>query len=223
MSQLRGKMRSLPTKGDKVILKKLVVGPLASNCYIVGSETTKEGMIIDPADEAEEILRGIEELGLKIKFIVLTHGHPDHVGALKEIKEATGAEIAIHTDDGEILRQQFLGFLFGLSYPEPPAPDRLLKRGDGIDIGDLRFSVLHTPGHTPGGICLLGHGVLFSGDTLFNCGIGRYDLPGGDYNQLMDSLHTKLMVLPDDTIVYPGHGPETTIGAERRANPFLSG
>ena len=223
MSRLRGKMRSLPTKGDNVILKKLVVGPLASNCYIVGSETTKEGMIIDPADEAEEILRGIEELGLEIKFIVLTHGHPDHVGALKEIKEATGAEIAIHSDDGEILRQQFLGFLFGLSHPEPPAPDRLLKGGDSIDIGDLHFSVLHTPGHTPGGICLLGHGVLFSGDTLFNCGIGRYDLPGGDYNQLMDSLHTKLMVLPDDTIVYPGHGPETTIGAERRANPFLSG
>ena len=206
-----------------MILKKLVVGPLASNCYIVGSEATKEGMIIDPADEAEEILQSIKELGLKISLIVLTHGHPDHVGALKEIKEATGAEVAIHTDDAESLQQQSLGFLFGLSYPAPPPPDRLLKDEDSIDIGDLHFGVLHTPGYTPGGICLLGHGVLFSGDTLFNYGIGRYDLPGGDYNELMDSLQTKLMGLPDETVVYPGHGPETTIGTERQGNPFLQG
>jgi len=206
-----------------VILKKLLVGPLASNCYIVGSESTKEGMIIDPADEADEILQSVKESGLKISLIVLTHGHPDHVGALKEIKEATGAEVVIHTDDAESLQQQFLGFLFGLSYPAPPPADRLLKDGDSIDIGDLHFSVLHTPGHTPGGICLLGHGVLFSGDTLFNYGIGRYDLPGGDYSQLMDSLQTKLMGLPDDTIVYPGHGPDTTIGTERQGNPFLQG
>jgi hydroxyacylglutathione hydrolase len=204
-----------------VILKKLVVGPLASNCYIVGSEATKEGMIIDPADEAEKILQCVKELGLKINFIVLTHGHPDHVGALKEIKEATGAEVVIHTDDAESLQQPFLGSLFGLSYPAPPPADRLLKEGDSIDIGDLHFSVRHTPGHTPGGICLLGHGVLFSGDTLFNYGIGRYDLPGGNYSQLMDSLQAKLMALPDDTIVYPGHGPDTTIGTERRENPFL--
>jgi len=206
-----------------VIFKKLLVGPLASNCYIVGSEATKEGMIIDPADEADEILQSVKESGLKISLIVLTHGHPDHVAALKETKEATGAEVVIHTDDAESLQQQFLGFLFGLSYPAPPPADRLLKDGDSIDIGDLHFSVLHTPGHTPGGICLLGHGVLFSGDTLFNYGIGRYDLPGGDYSQLMDSLQTKLMGLPDDTIVYPGHGPDTTIGTERQGNPFLQG
>ena len=206
-----------------MILKKLVVGPLASNCYIVGSESTKEGMIIDPADEAGEILKSVEELGLEINLIVLTHGHPDHVGALKEIKEATKAEIVIHTDDAESLQQSFLGFLFGLSYPSPPAAERLLKGGDSIDIGDLHFLVIHTPGHTEGGICLLGHGVLFSGDTLFNYGIGRYDLPGGNYSQLMDSLQTKLMVLADDTVVYPGHGPDTTIGTERRGNPFLQG
>ncbi len=206
-----------------MIFRKLVVGPLASNCYIVGSKATKEGMIIDPADESDRILKSVKELGLEIKLIVLTHGHPDHVGALNEVKEATGAEVAIHTDEAETLKQQSLGFLFGLVYPTPPPPDRLLNDGDSIDIGDLHFSVLHTPGHTPGGICLLGHGVLFSGDTLFNYGIGRYDLPGGDYRQLMDSLQTKLMALPDDTTVYPGHGADTTIGAERQGNPFLNG
>jgi len=203
-----------------LILKKLVVGPLASNCYIIGSESTKEGMIVDPGAEAGEVLKSIKELGLEIKSIVLTHGHPDHVGALKEVKEATDAEVAIHTDDAESL-QQPSSFAFGSSYPPPPG--RLLKGGDRIDIGDLHFLVLHTPGHSPGGVCLLGHGVVFSGDTLFNYGIGRYDLPGGSYSQLMNSLHTKLMVLPDDTAVYPGHGSDTTIGTERRANPFLHG
>jgi len=206
-----------------VIIKLLVVGPLASNCYIVGNETTREGIIIDPADEAKTILQSIAELGLTIKFIVLTHGHPDHIAALKEVKEATGAEIAVHTGDSDYHSQHALALAFGFDCPAPPPPDRLLKDGDSIDIGDLHFEVIHTPGHTPGGICLLGNGVLFSGDTLFNYGIGRYDLPGGDYAQLMNSLQTRLMTLPDETAVYPGHGPQTTIGAERQSNPFLQG
>lgn len=206
-----------------MIIRKLVVGPLASNCYIVGSESTSEGMIIDPADEAENILKTVQTLGLKIKVIVLTHGHPDHVGALKPVKEATGAEVAAHSDDAEWIQNQPLSMVFGPAYPPPDAPDRLLHEGDVIDIGDLSFSIIHTPGHSPGGICLLGQGVLFSGDTLFNSGIGRYDLPGGDYDQLIDSLQTKLMPLPAETIVHPGHGPETTIGAERQSNPFLRG
>ena len=204
-----------------MILKLLVVGPLASNCYIVGDEATKEGFIIDPADEAERIWQSVEELGLKIRLIVLTHGHPDHIAALKEIKEATDAEIVVHSGDSEYHRQQALSLAFGFNYPAPPPPDRLLEDGDSIDIGDLHFEVIHTPGHTPGGICLFGHGVLFSGDTLFNYGIGRYDLPGGDYAQLMNSLQARVMVLPDETTVYPGHGPKTTIGAERQGNPFL--
>jgi len=203
-------------------LKSLVVGPLASNCYIAGDESTREGVIIDPADEAKVILRSVEELGLNIRSIILTHGHPDHIAALKEVKEATGAEIAVHTGDAEYYKQGALALAFGFSCPTPPPPDKLLNDGDSIDIGDLHFKVIHTPGHTPGGICLFGHGVLFSDDTLFNYGIGRYDLPGGDYAQLMNSLQARLMVLPDETIVYPGHGPRTTIGAERRSNPFLN-
>ena len=210
-----------------MILKRLVVGPFASNCYIVGSELTKEGVIIDPGDEAGQILKGIKDSQIDIKLILLTHGHIDHIGAVNEVKEATGAEVAIHTDDAKSISGQegrLISMLVsGLSYPAPPSPDRLLKDGDSIDLGNLHFLVLHTPGHTPGGICLLGNGVMFTGDTLFKYGVGRTDLPGGSYSQLMNSLHTKLMVLPDETIVYPGHGPETTIGAERRSNPYLRG
>jgi glyoxylase-like metal-dependent hydrolase (beta-lactamase superfamily II) len=213
---------NITVDGENVmILKLLVVGPLGSNCYIVGDEATKEGVVIDPADEAGNILSSVTELGLTIRSIILTHGHPDHIAALKEVKEATGAEIMVHKDDAGYHKQGALAFAFGFNCPTPPPPDRLLSDGDSVDFGDLRFTVIHTPGHTPGGICLLGHGVLFSGDILFNYGIGRYDLPGGDYTQLMNSLKARVMALPDDTIVYPGHGPRTTIGAERRNNPFL--
>jgi len=204
-----------------VILERLVVGPFASNCYIVGSKITSEGIVIDPGDGAGQILNKVKDLQLDIKLIVLTHGHIDHIGAVKEVNEATGAAICVQADDAQSLKGWRMGSILGSSYPAPPPPDRLLKGGDSIDIGDLHFSVIHTPGHTPGGICLLGEGVVFTGDTLFNYGIGRTDLAGGSGYQLINSLHTKLMVLPDDTIVYPGHGPETTIGAERIGNPFL--
>lgn len=202
-----------------MILKKLVVGSFASNCYIVGSESTKEGIIIDAGADTRQILKIVNDLGLNIRFIVLTHGHPDHIGAVKGVKEATGAEVAIHADDARSLRRLSLSTIYNLS--SPPPPDRLLKDGDSIDVGDLHFSVLHTPGHSPGGICLLGHGVVFSGDTLFNNSIGRTGFPSSSHHQLMDSIYTKLMVLPDNTIVCPGHGPDTTIGTERRNNPFL--
>lgn len=206
-----------------MIIKKVVVGPFASNCYIVGSEATKEGMIVDPGAEADEILKAVKGLELDIKIIVITHGHIDHIDALKEVREATGAEVAIHTGDGAFFQKRPLTSMHGTSYPVLSPPERWLKGGESIDFDDMHFLVLHTPGHSPGGICLSGHGVVFSGDTLFNYGIGRYDLPGGSYSQLMNSIHTKLMVLPDETIVYPGHGPQTTIGAERRGNSFLSG
>ncbi|MFC1943638.1 MBL fold metallo-hydrolase [Chloroflexota bacterium] len=204
-----------------MIIEKLEVSQFASNCYIVGAESNKDGIIIDPGDEANKILKKVEDLGLKIKLIVLTHPHIDHVGALKEVKEATGAEVAIHADDAEALQDESSRVKFGFSYPTPLPPDRLLKGGDSIDIGDLHFLVLHTPGHSPGGICLLEEGVVFTGDTLFNFGIGRFDTHGGSGRQIMISIHTKLMVLPDNTVVYPGHGPESTIGTERNWNPFL--
>lgn len=203
-----------------MVIRKLVVGPYASNCYIVGSEATKEGMVIDPGAEAGEILKTVKELGLKVKLIVLTHRHPDHVGAAGQVKEATGAEVATHEEAAKYLPQS-PSYIFEPPFQASPYPDRILKEGDVVDIGDLHFKVLHTPGHTPCGISLVGHGVVFTGDTLFNYGIGRYDLVDGDYRQLMDSIHGKLMTLPDDTLVHPGHGPDSTIGTERRANPFL--
>jgi len=202
-----------------LILRNLVVGPFGSNCYIVGSESDKVGIIVDPGADANDILKEVKELGLDIRYIVLTHGHMDHIGAVKGVKEATGAEVAVHADDARFLRRLSLSTLYNRSFPA--SPDRLLGDGDSIDAGDLHFTVLHTPGHSPGGICLLGHGILFSGDTLFNHGIGRTDFPGCSHSQLINNIRTRLMTLPDDTLVYPGHGPETTIGTERRGNPFL--
>jgi glyoxylase-like metal-dependent hydrolase (beta-lactamase superfamily II) len=190
-----------------VILKSLVVGAFGTNCYIVGSDATMEGMIIDPGDEASLILRSVKETKLKINLIVITHGHGDHIGAIDQVKRATGAKIAIHPSDAVALGSQY-------------SADLLLKGGDSVDIGDLHFFVIHTPGHSPGGICLYGHNILFCGDTLFNYSIGRTDL-GGSTSQLLNSIMTKLMILPDNTVVYPGHGPATTIGEERRGNPFL--
>ena len=207
-----------------MILKQLVVGPFASNCFIVGSESTKHGMVIDPGADGGTILRTISKLDLSIDLIVLTHLHPDHTGALKEVLESTGADFAVHEEESGgslgVLSQLAASVITG-SFGHLPKPNKLLKDGDKIDIGDLHFIVWHTPGHSPGGISILGHGVVFCGDTLFNYGIGRTDFPGCNYAQLMSSIKNRLMTLPDNTVVYPGHGPATTIGDERRGNPFL--
>jgi hydroxyacylglutathione hydrolase len=209
------------TKESVVILKKLEVGSFAANCYIIGDEITKEGMIIDPGDEADLILKNVKALGIKIKTIVLTHAHIDHINALAEVKQATNAEIAIHEDEAPSLqRQPFRLSITPLSNPVPK-PDRLLKDGDTITIGKLSFKVIHTPGHTQGGISLLGDGIVFTGDTLFYFGIGRTDFPGGNYDQELGSIRERLMTLKDNTVVYSGHGPDSTIGTERRGNPFL--
>ncbi len=207
-----------------MILEVIDVGPFASNCYIVASDSTRRGMVIDPGAEPKTILSTIDTLRLSIVLIVATHTHPDHIGALKVVKEVTGAEFALHEAEAERVQQaihQMLGSIMSGSLGRPPTPDTLLKDGDKIDIDDLHFSVVHTPGHSRGGIILVGHGMVFSGDTLFNFGIGRTDFPGCSHAQLMDSIDKSLMTLPDETVVYPGHGPRTTIGAERRMNPFL--
>jgi glyoxylase-like metal-dependent hydrolase (beta-lactamase superfamily II) len=207
-----------------MIVKMLVVGPFATNCYIVGSPSTKEGMIIDPGAEAETIMKTVQQTGLSMSLIVITHAHMDHVGALREIQEKTNAQFAVHEAEKGFVFSAPMRMLTSLGLTpvkSPPKPDRLLKDGDRIDIGDLQFEVLYTPGHSSGGISLSGHGVVFSGDTLFNFGIGRTDFPGMSHELLIKSIREKLMVLPDETIVYPGHGPPTTIGDERRGNPFL--
>ena len=207
-----------------MILKFLAVGPFASNCYILGSESSTRGIIIDPGAEAKLILKTVSDLGLTISLIVATHVHFDHIGALMPVKEETGAKFAIHEADAKAglgVFSRMLSSMEGGSFSQPPKPDTLLKDGDTIDIDGLHFTVLHTPGHTPGGISLYSHGVVFSGDTLFKYGIGRTDFPGCSHEQLIDSIQNKLMTLPDDTIVYPGHGPSSTIGEERRGNPFL--
>jgi len=210
-----------------MIVKGLEVGPFMSNCYVVGSEATKDGMIIDPGAEADSILKTVQRQGLTVKVIVATHMHADHIGALAKVKEATGAVFAVHEAEGSrkgaASLNRMMGAMTGGSFRAPPEPEKLLRDGDELEIGDLSFKVIHTPGHSPGGICLYGQGVLFAGDTLFNLSIGRTDFPGGDYDQLMNSIRGKLMTLPDDTRVLCGHMSETTIGFERQHNPFVLG
>jgi hydroxyacylglutathione hydrolase len=207
-----------------MIIRVLELSPFLTNCYIVGSEETKEGMIIDPADNADVIMENVRQMGLTIKLVVATHVHPDHVMALGQVLEETGAPFAVHRDEpvGGVAggMSRVVGLMMGAT-KSLPKPDRLLKDGDVIEIGDLKFTVLHTPGHSPGGISLYGHGVVFVGDTLFNYSVGRTDFPGCSHQTLIDSINSKLMNLPGDTVVYPGHGPKTTISHERQYNPFL--
>jgi hydroxyacylglutathione hydrolase len=193
-----------------------------ANCFILGCETTKEAAVIDPGDDADRILMILAKENLTVKYLVNTHGHFDHVGANKRMKEVTGAPLAIHTEDVPMLSQLSRSAAsFGLAAENSPEPDLLLHDGDTVTFGDITLKVIHTPGHSRGGICLYTKGHLFAGDTLFAGSIGRTDLPGGDYDTLIASIKEKLLALPDDTVVYTGHGPETTIANEKRMNPFL--
>ncbi|MCL2679614.1 MAG: MBL fold metallo-hydrolase [Dehalococcoidia bacterium] len=205
-----------------MIIETLTTGGYLSNCYLCASETTREGVVIDPGEGAEIVLDRIAELRLKIAYILLTHGHPDHTGAVRRIKEAVAAPLAMHAADAALLRDKALHAMLGFD-TVAMTPDITLEDGETIKAGELSLTVLHTPGHTPGGICLLGEGMVFTGDTLFQMGIGRTDLTGGNTEQLFRSIHDKLLTLPDSTAVYPGHGPATTIGAERLMNPFFAG
>jgi len=203
------------------------VGPLATNCYAVLCEESREALIIDPglsAGEERRIMDDVIRRGFKVKFILNTHGHVDHISGNGILKRLTDAWILIHEEDASMLTDphENLSFMLGLTITSPKA-DRLLRDGDSISLGDLEFKVIHTPGHTRGSISLLSmeEKIIFTGDTLFAGSIGRTDLPGSSFNDMMDSLR-RLMELPDETIVYPGHGDATSIGRERRCNPYIS-
>jgi glyoxylase-like metal-dependent hydrolase (beta-lactamase superfamily II) len=196
---------------------------IQTNCYIAACEETKEAAIIDPGGNPERILAEVERQELTVKLVLNTHAHFDHTDANGAIVEATGAPLALHPEDEPLLRASGGAALFGLHADPSPLPDLELRDGDELELGTLCFRVLHTPGHTPGHVCFYeaGQGVLFDGDVLFYRGIGRTDLPGGNWQQLMDSIQRILFALPDETVVYSGHGPATTIGEERQLNPWL--
>lgn len=207
---------------DELILDVLVVGLFQTNCYLVGCPETKQALVLDPGGEVAPVLERARTRGLSITTVVNTHGHYDHILGNAELVRRTGAALLIHELDAPLLSapEHDFSFLLGLRR-ERSQPTRLLRAGDTVAVGSLSFTVLYTPGHTPGSICLLGHGLLFSGDTLFHLGVGRTDLPGGDMEALMRSLEEVVLPLDDALRVYPGHGPETTLGFEKRNNPFL--
>ena len=206
-----------------MLIKQLPVGLLQTNCYLLGCKETHEGVIIDPGDEAEWILAEVKQAGLTIKYILDTHAHFDHIMANGPLIEATGAVLALHPLDLPLLRTKGGANLFGFDCPASPEPALKLADGDRLTFGQYTLQVLHTPGHSPGHVAFYepAEGVIFDGDVLFAGGIGRTDLPGGSYETLMTSITDRLLVLPDETVVYSGHGPVTTIGEERAGNPWL--
>jgi hydroxyacylglutathione hydrolase len=205
--------------------KILPVGVLQCNCSIVGDEQMHEAMVIDPGDQVQEILTVLQQANLNLKYIVITHAHIDHIGGAMKLKAATGAPILLNQNDQALLKMLDMQAAWvGMGSPGVVQVDESLKDGQRLQIGDISSQVIETPGHTEGSICLLfsAEKKLVAGDTLFAGSIGRTDLPGGSFDKIMRSIHTRLMALPDDIDVIPGHGPVTTIGQERETNPFLS-
>ena len=210
-------------QNDDMILEILELGPYFVNCFIIGDSESKMGAIIDPGFDADKIISFVQRYGLSIDKIIITHGHADHIGALDEIRKYFKAPVMIGEKDAIMLSdpaENLSGFSGERVYTDPP--EKVLREGDNIEIGKYKFMVLETPGHTQGSISLYGHGVVFTGDALFLGSIGRTDFPGSSHETLLSSIENKLLILPDDTIVYSGHGPDTTIGQEREFNPFLS-
>jgi glyoxylase-like metal-dependent hydrolase (beta-lactamase superfamily II) len=205
-----------------LIIESLPVGAIMANCYILGCDKTREAVVIDPGGDTAEILKLLAKRHLRVVAIVNTHGHFDHVGGNKRMKDTTRAPILIHAEDaGMLAHLSEFGQMFGMRVENSPPPDRTLAEGDTVEFGHEKLHVLHTPGHSPGGIALLGPGFVVVGDTLFAGSIGRTDFPGGNYEELIRSVRAKLFVLDDRTVVYCGHGPNTTIGREKRTNPFF--
>jgi glyoxylase-like metal-dependent hydrolase (beta-lactamase superfamily II) len=205
-----------------LILKHLVVGALQVNCYILASEKGSDCVVIDPGGEMEKIKKALEEDELEVKYILLTHGHVDHVGAVWHLDKECGGEILMHKGDLLLLEGvEMQALMYGLPPTGEPRVDRHIEEGENIEVDGICFNVIHTPGHSPGGVAYRFNNHLFVGDTLFAGSIGRTDLPGGSFEELLASVREKLFPLGDDVKVYPGHGPMTTIGEERLYNPFF--
>jgi len=209
---------------ESMILESFPVGPLACNCTIMGDEDAHEAIVIDPGDDIARIHRRLSELGLQLKQILVTHAHIDHVGGALKLKRLTGAPIFLNENDLPLLKMMDAQAAWlGTATPETAPPDETLAEGLVVGLARYPAKVIHTPGHTQGSVCL--HfaplKLLIAGDTLFAGSIGRTDLPGGNYDQILDSIHSRVLALPDETEVLPGHGPSTTIAAERKSNPFL--
>ncbi len=202
----------------------LPVGPLQCNCSVIGDETTHEAMVIDPGDDIEDVLALVRKHSLQVKQIVITHAHIDHVGGAMKLRAATGAPIILNQNDYALLKMlDMQAAWIGMASPGKVDIDQSVEQDETIRAGSLEATVLHTPGHTEGSICLYFpvEKTLIAGDTLFAGSIGRTDLPGGSFQKIIRSLHDKVLALPDDTVVVPGHGPKTSIGDERETNPFL--
>ncbi|MGQ9566041.1 MAG: MBL fold metallo-hydrolase [Candidatus Bathyarchaeales archaeon] len=210
-----------------MIVKMLMLGALGTNCYVVWCEETKEAIVVDPAFSTENegkrtVLHLVEANSLDVKYIVNTHGHADHTSGNGLVKKITGAPIVIHELDAPLLGKSGEGWahMFGIKLVSPPA-DKTVREGEAIRFGKQLLRVIHTPGHTEGSISLVGNECVFVGDTLFQGSIGRTDFPGGSYKQIIQSIKQKLLILPDYFKIYTGHGPTTTIGTERKTNPFI--
>lgn len=205
-----------------MIIKRLVVGPLEENTYIIGDEKTKKAIVIDPGDEPDRIMDVIKKNDFQVDTIICTHAHFDHIGAAGDIKKQTGAKLLLHLEDlgaFELAKDQ--AAFWGYELDELPKPDGFLEEGNEVKAGGLSFKVMHTPGHTGGGICLYGEGIVITGDTIFQGSVGRTDFPGGSIDKLKESF-SRLLGLPEETQVLSGHGPETTIGREKRSNFFVN-
>lgn len=206
-----------------MIIERIPAGIYAVNCFIIGCEETKNAAVIDPGGDAEDIMKYIDEHGLTLQYILLTHGHGDHIGGIPDIKAKKDVPVFIHEGDAYMLQNANINLSKLMSGPDIEIiPDRLLKDGEMIKLGALELHIIHTPGHTPGGICIKVNDILFTGDTLFANSIGRTDFEGGSFEQIIDSIKSKLLVYDDQTKVFPGHGPVSTIGRERIANPFIN-